>query len=292
LSEASVSLNYFLTNGYDEGMSERKARILELLRKLEKLKQDGLLTEEEYRVRREKLIDAFLQEEEYAYYESGVEEKPPQKSKAYTISIILLICSLILLGAAGYYFFSLSREMHPITTTISLIIPETKTEIITMTKTATKTITYERIQTITSMTPIYVYPNYTLYTEYATYPTSRIVYSGSVTLERDCSMKRWSIQANKGDVISVYWESNDYSTYVAIGSDADLERNRQYYCEVMISFWKTSWPAADYGYSGRLEFRAPSSGTWYVIIANGNWECIFSECPITVTRLEITHISS
>jgi len=53
-------------------MGERRARILELLRKLEKLKQDGLLTEEEYRVRREKLIDALLQEEEYAYYEGGV----------------------------------------------------------------------------------------------------------------------------------------------------------------------------------------------------------------------------
>jgi ABC-type histidine transport system ATPase subunit len=34
-------------------------------------------------------------------------------------------------------------------------------------------------------------------------------------------MKGWSIQANKGDVISVYWESNDDDTYVAIGTDAD-----------------------------------------------------------------------
>jgi hypothetical protein len=202
-------------------MGERKARILELLRKLEKLKQGGLLTEEEYRVRREKLIDALLQEEEYAYYESGVEEKPSQKSKAYTISKILLVCSLILLGIVGYYFFSLSREMHPITTTISLIIPETKTEVITMTRTATKTITYERMQTVISMTSIYVYPSYTPYAEYATYPTSKTVYSGSVTLEKDCSMKGWSIQANKGDVISVYWESNDDDTYVAIGTDAD-----------------------------------------------------------------------
>jgi len=273
-------------------MDKRRARILKLLRKLEKLKQDGLLTEEEYRVRREKLIDALLQEEEYAYYESSVEEKPPQKSRIYIVPIILIVCSLILLGIAGYHFFSLSREMHPIITTVSLTIPETKTEIITMTRTLTKTITYERMQTIISVTSIYVYPNYTPYIEYPTYPTSRTIYSGSLTLEKDCSMKGWSIQANKGDVIRVYWESNDRDTYVAIGSDADLKRNDQYYCEALISFWKTNWPAADYGYSGSLEFRVPSSGTWHVIIANGNWECVFSECPITVTRLEITHTSS
>jgi hypothetical protein len=224
-------------------MGERKARILELLRKLEKLKQDGLLTEEEYRVRREKLIDALLQEEEYAYYESIIKEKSSLKSRVFsTPTIILLVCGLLLLGIIGYFFMS-----------------------------------------------VYVHPSYTFHV--GTYPTIRTIYSGSVTLEKDCSMKGWNIQANKGDVISVYWESNDPSTYVAIGTDADRERNRQYYCEVLTSFWKTSWPAAGYGYSGRLEFRVPSSGTWYVIILNGNWECIFSECPITVTRLEITHTS-
>jgi len=247
-----VSLNYFIANGYDEGMGERKARILELLRKLEKLKQDGLLTEEEYRVRREKLIDALLQEE-YAYHEGSIKERSSLKSRVFSIpTIILLVCGLLLLGIVGYFFTS----------------------------------SYGGVQTITT---VYVHPSYTLYV--GTYPTIRTIYSGSVTLEKDCSTKGWSIQANEGDVISVYWESNDYSTYVAIGSDADLKRNRQYYCEVMISFWKTSWPAADHGYSGRLEFRVPSSGTWYVIIANGHWECVFSECPITVTRLEITHTS-
>jgi len=74
-------------------------------------------------------------------------------------------------------------------------------------------------------------------------------------------MKVWSIQANKGDVIRVYWEYNNDDTYIAIGSDADLERNKQYYCEVIISFWRTRWPAADYGYSGSLGFRVLSSDT-------------------------------
>jgi len=70
-------------------MGERRARILELLRKLEKLKQDGLLAEEEYRVRREKLIDALLQAEEYAYYEGGAEEKPLQKQGSIPSSSFL-----------------------------------------------------------------------------------------------------------------------------------------------------------------------------------------------------------
>jgi len=216
------------------------------LRKLEKLKNEGLLTEEEYKVRKEKLIDALLQEGKYAYYKSSIEKKQPRKSRIYIaiiILIILIVCSLIFLW--------------------NLLLPR-----------GTSPTTY----------------NYTYFGHLT--PTSRIIYSGSITLEKDCSMKGWSIQANKGDIISVYWESNDYSTYVAIGSDADRERNRQYYCEVLIPFWRTSWPAADYGYSGSLEFRVPSSGTWHVIIANGNWECIFSECPITVTRLEIIHTPS
>ena len=264
-------------------MSRREAKILDILRKLEKLKLEGLITEEEYRARKDKLIEALLQEGEYVDYESSVEEKPPQKSRIFIISIIFLICGLLFLGMAGYYFF-LSPKPQPSTTTISFIIPTTATQIAT----TTRTITHEIVQTATSVTSLYVYQNRTIH---PTYPTSRTIYSGSLTLEENCRMEGFSIQANKGDVIRVYWESNDKDTYVAIGSDADREKNRQYYCEVLIPFWKTSWPAAGYGYSGSLEFTVPSSGRWYVIVANGNYECVFTNCPITITRLEITQIS-
>jgi len=235
-------------------MVERKDRIPELLRKLEKLRQEGLLTEEEYRAKREKLIDALLQEE-IAYHESSVKERSSLKSRVFSIPIIIVIVvsGILISGIVGYIFTSSYKGVQPITTVV-------------------------------------YGPNYTYYV--GTYPTMRTIYSGAVTLEENCRMKGWSIQAKRGDVISVYWESNDYKTYVAIGTDADRERNRQYYCEVLIPFWKTSWPMADYGYSGRLEFSVPSSGVWYVIVANGHWECVFTKCPITVTKLEVTHTSS
>jgi uncharacterized membrane protein (DUF485 family) len=267
-------------------MSRREAKILDILRKLEKLKLEGLISEEEYRARKDKLIEALLQEGGYVDYESSVEEKPPQRSRIFIISIIFLVCGLLFLGIAGYYFF-LSPKPQPSTTTISFIIPTTVTQIAT----TTRTITHEIVQTATSATSLYVYQNRTIH---PAYPTSRTIVSGSFvpfTLEKDCSSRLFSVQAGKGDIIRVYWESNDRHTYVAIGSDADIERNRQYYCEVMIAFWKTSWPVADYGYSGSLEFTVPSSGTWYVIVANGNYECVFTNCPITITRLEITQIS-
>ena len=242
-------------------MAERKARILELLRKLEKLRQEGLLTEEEYRTKREKLIDALLQEET-TYHESSVKERPSPKSRVFSIPVIIIavVSGVLIAGIVGYIFTSSY---------------------------------YKGGQTITTV----VYgPNYTVYVgTYPTimaYPTIRTIYSGAITLEENCRMKGWTIQAKRGDVISVYWESNDYETYVAIATDADRERNRQYYCEVLIPFWKTSWPMADYGYSGRLEFSVPSSGVWYVIVANGHWECVFTKCPITVTKLEIIHTSS
>jgi len=99
---------------------------LELLRKLEKLKQDGLLTEEEYRVRREKLIDALLQEE-YAYHESSIKEKSSLKSRIFSTSTIIFPhVWFITLAHVGYFFVS----------------------------------SYEGVQIITT---VYVHPSYTLY---------------------------------------------------------------------------------------------------------------------------------
>jgi hypothetical protein len=246
-------------------LSERKAKVLEMLRKLEKLRQEGLLTEEEYRTMREKLIDAFLQEE-ITYHESGIKERPSSKSKVFSIAVIVIaiVSGILIAGIVGYIFLS------------SLTSSNKGAQVIT------KTVDYGRN---------YSY-NVGSYPTIRVYPTVRTIYSGALTLEENCRMYGWSIQAKRGDVISVYWESNDRNTYVAIATDADRERNRQYYCEVLIPFWKTSWPMADYGYSGRLEFSVPSSGVWYVIVANGHWECVFTKCPITVTKLEITHTSS
>lgn len=81
-------------------------------------------------------------------------------------------------------------------------------------------------------------------------------------------MKVFSINAEKGDVIEVYWEGDDDDAYVAIGTPVQYTENIENhgYCEFMFIEWEYSWPAADYGYSGSLRFTTPSSGTWYVFM--------------------------
>ncbi len=252
-------------------MSEDE-RILKVLERLEELRRKGLIDEQYYQEKRSFLLSEYLGLREEESHGS-------EKGRLRKIILPLIIC-MIILGVGALIFTS--PYMKPVTHTVTEIVSTWAT--VTETRIVEKPILVTEFYTVTTPTNISQYYNGRSY--------ERIVYSGSLILEKDCQMKGFTIDANKGDVIRVYWEANDYNTYVAVGSDAHLEKNKQYYCEVMISFWKTSWPTADYGYSGSLQFTVPSTGRWYVVVANGHWECVFSECPITVTKLEITHIQS
>lgn len=257
-------------------MSEDE-KVLRVLKKLEELRKRGLIDEQYYQEKRRLLLSKYLESEEERYFLE--KHHASEKSRYRSIFLPVLIACIVVLGIMAV--ISVSPYIKPVTNTVTVILPTyvTATEI----RFVGGNITLTRTQTIIAPT---------VASENTNRPFERVIYSGSLTLEKNCQINGFTINANKGDVIRVYWESNDDSTYVAIGSDAHLERNRQYYCEVMIPVWRYIWPAADYGYSGHLQFTVPSSGTWYVMIANGNWGCVFSNCPITVTKLEIIHAQS
>jgi len=232
-------------------MSVDKEKIVALLERLEELRKRGLINEAEYEEKRNQLLSMYL------------ELKPENKRPTHKERKALLITSIIIGLLASY---SLKFVQLPNHTTTVTIIQEQK------------------------VTPTVIYPNTSSVMTGKGY-NERIVYDGSLYLEDGCKIKGIRIDAQKGDVIKVVWESNDKDTYVAIGTDADYQKNvKGSFCEVMISSWKWIWPAASYGYSGSLEFTVPASATWGVFVANGNWECLMTECPITVTQLRIIHI--
>ncbi len=233
-----------------------------------------MIDEEFYRERRRALLSKYL---ELAEEELGGDVQRSQEHGRAGGNRKWLIVSII----AGLFAVGIVSALFVPT----LIRPQTHTTTIFVQEVFTKTVTNTLI-----------YPQPYQYTQpYQYLPAEgaieNIIYSGSVHIDRQCRVHQFPINAKKGDVIRVYWESNDDATYIAIGTDADYEKNvRGSYCETIISLWMWSWPAASYGYSGSLEFTVPSSGSWYVYVANGNWGCILSSCPITVTKLEIRHV--
>ncbi|MEM0233497.1 MAG: hypothetical protein QXL22_05705 [Candidatus Nezhaarchaeales archaeon] len=266
-------------------VSEKKERILQVLEKLEKLRKMGLIDDEYYQEKRNILLSNYLElEDEITHV---VKEEPQlqysdRSRKIYKALLIsLLLIGILLLGVV------IGNEIYPFTKvstyTTSLFIEKPTT--------ITKEYVYTVTKTVTA--PFIPYDQANVYEGTPKLQEEKIIYSGSLDLEKSCQVKVFSINAEKGDRIKVYWEANDDEAYVAIGTPAHYAENvKTSYCETTIIFWRYSWPAADYGYSGSLQFTVPSSGTWYVVIANGNYHCIFSECPITFTRLEIKHIRS
>lgn len=254
-------------------MAADKDRIAALLERLEELRKRGLIDEVEYKEKRNQLLSMYLGLEP-----SGTKygQRPVHKERRLLL-ITLLVIGVIMIGVvASYYIKFIQFPIQTATMTINLIQPTTvfSTEYITQTRT---------------VMPTAVYPNVTPTTIWKSY-NERIIYDGRLYLEKDCHAEIFQIDARKGDLIRVIWESDDDDTYVAIGTDADFQRVKGYYCEVLVILWRSNWPAADYGYSGSLEFTVPSSGTWKVLILNGNWGCVTSNCPITVTQLRIIHI--
>jgi len=259
-------------------------RILRLLEKLEKLRKAGLIDDEYYQEKRNALLSKYLESKDEMTHvieeqsQSRYSDRGERIYKALLIS--LLVIGIMLLGIV------IGSRIYP---SVS-VITYTTSVFIERPITVTREYIYTATQTVE--VPVIFYNQTYAYEEPLKFPTEKIVYSGSLSIEQDCQARGFAINAEKGDVIEVYWEADDDDAYVAIGTPAQYTENTKGYCEVMISFWKFSWPAADYGYSGTLRFTIPSSGTWYVILANGNYHCIFSNCPITFTKLEIKHIRS
>jgi len=257
-------------------MSVDKEKIVALLERLEELRKRGLINEAEYEEKRNQLLSIYL--------ELKPENKRPTHKERKVLLITSIIIGAIIIGLVASYslkFVQLPNHTTTVTVTPALAYPN----ITPATQTTTVTVIQEQ-----KVTPTVIYPNTSSVMTGKGY-NERIVYDGSLYLEDGCKIKGIRIDAQKGDVIKVVWESNDKDTYVAIGTDADYQKNvKGSFCEVTISSWKWIWPAASYGYSGSLEFTVPASATWGVFVANGNWECLMSECPITVTQLRIIHI--
>ena len=155
----------------------------------------------------------------------------------------------------------------------------------------TKTVTVHKSVVVTKTLAVTIFRTAQQYAHTAGGAVEKIVYSGSLYIEKKCRMHFYKINAEKGDVIKVSWESNDASMYIAIGTSADIEQVSNMFCEFIYSGWSLWWPKTGSGYSGSLQYKVPSSGTWYVVVGNGNFGCI-SECPITLTKLEIRHVKS
>lgn len=265
-------------------MSEED-KILKVLEKLEELKKRGLIDEKYYREKRNLLLSKYLEvsNETHDMIEQHPQPKYSNRSKRLTkpLPILLLVISIILILVVVGNVIQPFIKVATYTTTITIEKP------VTITKEYMYTIT--QIMTSTVM----FYDQSPIYNGFSNIPEERIVYSGSLYLERDCQVRVFSVNVEKGDIIKVYWEADDDDAYLAIGTPSHYTENvKSKYCEILLAFWRYSWPKADYGYSGTLQFTVSSSGTWYVVIANGNSHCIFSECPITITKLEIKHIKS
>jgi len=253
-----------------------KEKIVALLERLEELRKRGLINEAEYEEKRNQLLSIYL------------ELKPENKRQIHKERKALLITSIIIgaiiIGLVATYslkFVQLPNNTTTVTVTPALAYPN----ITPATQTTTVTVIQEQ-----KFTPTVIYPNTSLVITWKG-DNERIVYDGSPYLERVCRVYEIvQINAKKDDLIRVVWDSDDDDTYVAIGTDADLQRVKGYYCEVLVSFWQWNWPAASYGYSGTLEFKVPSSATWKILVLNGNWGCVMSNCPITVTKLRIIYI--
>jgi len=236
-------------------------KIVELLKKLQALKDKGLIDENYYHTKKEELLNAYLSQ----HSPDIPRQNRRGRSKYYIISIFIIVIIVALLAIGR----SLMEFPNTVTVTQTLI----KTQIITTTKTP---MTFAA-GTVTRT--FYLYPSF------ASRPKR-------ITLERtlkSCQFIYYPLQAEKGDEIRVHWESNDESTYIAIGTDAKISKLKSNFCETNIITWHLLFPCTGSGYSGTLSFKIPSSAKWYVIVANGNFGCLYSDCPITVSiTIEIT----
>jgi len=229
-------------------------KIIELLQKLQALKDKGIIDEDYYRRKKEELLNAYLAQP------FPKAPQPSRKTKYYIIAISAIIVVIIT-------FLAISHSLIPFSTTV------TTTQTIVKTQTVTSANTRTILMTIitANITP--------QHSSFAPSP-KRVTFERTL---KSCQIAYYPLQVEKGDQVRVHWESNDGSTYVAIGTDADISQLKSNYCETNIITWHISFPSSDSGYSGTLNFKIPSSAKWYVIIANGNFGCLYSDCPINVS---------
>lgn len=243
----------------------------------------GLIDEKYYQEKRNALLSKYLESGDEIAHVSEEDSRSQYSDRSERIYRAVLI-SLLVIGIV-LFGIVIGTKIYPFITT-----PTYTTSVIIE---RPVTVTKEYVYTVTQMvTEQFIrYNQASVYEGPSNIPEERIIHSGPLYIEKNCRMNYFSIDAEKGDVIEVYWEADDDDARVAIGTPADISEKSSHYCEVLMAFWRYSWPVADYGYSGSLRFTVPSSGTWYVIVANGNTYCA-SKCPITFTRLEIKHIKS
>ena len=233
-------------------------KIAELLQKLQTLKDRGLIDENYYRRKREELLNAY-----FAQRFPKVSRRD-HRSKYYIIAVFAIII------IAGFLVIEYSLMLSPNTVTITQTLIKTQT----VTSTKARTILTTIIIPTTSQHPSFVSS------------PKRITFERTL---KKCQFIYYPLQVEKGDEVKVHWESNDESTYVAIGTDADISELKNNYCETNIITWDLAFPSAGHSYSGALEFKISSSAKCYVIVANGNFGCLYSDCPIGVSiTIEIT----